>query len=720
MMQKSLDERHFQGVQQPLPLQEDDEIDLLGLLRTIWRGKWIIAFCTAVAIAIGGYYAFAVAVPTYRATTQMALQLRTESVVNLESVLSGVSSDSMSVNTEMEIIRSRALITRLVDELDLMNDPEFNPSLRPDEGPGLSDAIAMARDLLGRPAPVDTRTEAERAEALRNRVIDNVRGAITTQIGRQSFVFDISATTWSEAKSALIANTLAQLYRDDQIAVKVEATENAALWLSGRVAELQAELEERQKQITDLRSQSALVSAEALATLNSRSVELQGRIQTARGELARVTSITAAMQAAVDGDNAAKIAAAQDVQLEAIATAIERGDATAQLRFDRRFQQLLVQSEAERARVAAVVADLESDAEQLGRQFQEQSASLLQLQQLERETEATRVLYETFLTRLRETSVQEGVHQADSRILSEATGGQIVAPRKSRILALSMILGIMAGVAFVLLREFMQNTFRTPEDLQKHTGYTVLGQIPRIPVKGRAETINYLMTKPTSAAAEAVRNLRTSILLSNIDNPPKVIMTTSSIPGEGKTTQSIALAQNFAGLGKKVLLVEGDIRRRTFGAYFPEAANRPGILAVLSGKTPFEEAIHRHGHMKIDVLMGEKPSINAADVFSSDTFRDLIERLRNDYDYVVIDTPPVLVVPDARVIGQVVDAIIYIVNWDKTTKSQVDEGLQQFQSVNIPVTGLVLSQIDAKGMRRYGYGDKYGAYSRYAKGYYEA
>lgn len=316
--------------------------------------------------------------------------------------------------------------------------------------------------------------------------------------------------------------------------------------------------------------------------------------------------------------------------------------------------------------------------------------------------------------------MQEGVHQADSRIYSEAFTGELVAPRKSRILALSMILGLMVGVGIVLVREWMQNTFRTSEDLQKFTGYTVLGQIPRIPAKGRSETINYLVSKPTSAAAEAIRNLRTSILLSNLDNPPKMIMVTSSIPGEGKTTQAIALSQNLAGLGKKVILIEGDIRRRTFSAYFDEAKKNPGILSVPSGKAPLAEAVYTHSSMKIDILMGEKSDINAADVFSSDRFKELLASMRDTYDYVIIDTPPVLVVPDARVIGQLVDATIYVVNWDSTTKSQVSDGIQQFESVGLRIHGLVLSQIDAKGMKRYGYGDKYGAYSRYGQGYYEA
>jgi polysaccharide biosynthesis transport protein len=716
-MQKSLDPR--QNFSAPVAVAEDDdEIDLMSLFHTLWRGKYIIALCAFLAVLVGGYYAYVVAVPTYSATAQMALQIRTETVIDVESVLAGVSSDQSSINTEMEVIRSRALLTRLVDELDLMNDPEFNATLRPDEGFTLGDAIGFVRGLL--PGAAVTLAEPPSEAEIRNAVIENVKGAISTQIGRQSYVFTIAATTWDRDKSALIANTLARIYRDDQIAIKVEATDNAATWLSGRVSELQVELEGREQEITALRSKSALVSPEALEALNAQSVELQSRLQSARSELERVTDISMAMTAVASGENAAKVAAAQDVQLEATAAAIARGDATAQPRFDRRFEQLLLQSTSEVQRISAQVSDLQVQAEQLRGQFEEQSSALSQLQQLERESEATRVLYETFLTRLKETTVQQGVHQADSRILSEATPGRIVAPRKSRILALSFILGVMLGSGIVILREFMQNTYRTADDLEKGTGYTVLGQIPKIPVRGRPETINYLMNKPTSAAAEAVRNLRTSVLLSNVDNPPKVIMSTSSIPGEGKTTQAIALAQNLAGLNKRVILIEGDIRRRTFNAYFPNAADKGGILSVISGKRTLEEVVYRNTELKVDILMGERSSINAADVFSSEAFLHLIEKLRADYDYVIIDTPPVLVVPDARVIGQFVDAIIYTVNWDRTTKIQVQEGLKQFRTVNLRVTGLVLSQIDPRGMKRYGYGGKYGAYSRYGKGYYDS
>ncbi len=286
-----------------------------------------------------------------------------------------------------------------------------------------------------------------------------------------------------------MANTLANIYRDDQIAQKVQATENAAVWLSGRVSELQTELEQRQREITTLRTQRSLVSAESLQALNTQSVELQQNLQSAQAELDDATRRSTAMEAVIDGTTAEKAAAVQDSQLSAIQAAIERGDTAAAIRFDRRFESLRLQASAEAARLGEQVAELEAEARRLSSQFEEQSSALANLQELERETEAVRILYETFLTRLKETTVQEGVHQADSRILSEATPGQMVAPRKSRILALSMILGIMAGSALVLLRN-TPKTLPHGRGTGTRDGQTVLGQIPRIPAKGRPATIS--------------------------------------------------------------------------------------------------------------------------------------------------------------------------------------------------------------------------------------
>ena len=700
-----------------------DDLGLLALINAMWRGKFWILLCATIGLALGWYEATKVVVPLYTSTAQMALQIRNPQVVDFQSVISGVSGEEKSMNTEMEIIRSTALVSLLVDELGLMNDPEFNPTLAQPRPISILEAPQAAlRWLLGFVEGTETsgNVSAESdLDELRRIVVGSVRETITPRLGDRSYIFTISVTTGNKDKSALMANALANIYGDDQIRIKIDATENAAIWLSERVSDLAIELEQRQSDVAALRSTNALVSAEGLQAVNAQAIELRQRLQVVQLQEARSVERLEAIRTAPVGDTAAQAVAANDTQLDAIAAAVESGDATAQQRFERRYEQVAAQAEAEGQRASQQVRELQLALESLSGQFEQQSADLLQLQQLERETEATRILYETFLTRLKETSVLQGVHQAESRILSGAEPGEQVAPRRMVIMSSSMFLGLLFGAGIVILREVMQNTYRNANDLERRTGLVVLGQVPRVPRRKRLDVVAYLLAKPTSAAAEAIRNMRTSILLSNVDAPPKVIMMTSSVPGEGKTLQSIALAQNLAGLDKKVLLVEGDIRRRTFGVYFPSAKEVGGLLSVISGKVPLRDAAFRAKDLGIDVLIGEKSSVNAADVFSSERFRHLIDEMRQIYDYVIIDTPPVLVVPDARVIGQSVDAVVYVVRWDDTSRSQVEEGLKQFQSASVPVTGLVLTQIDPTGMRRYGYGGKYGAYSAYGKRYYE-
>ncbi len=571
----------------------------------------------------------------------------------------------------------------------------------------------MIRAVLGLFLPPrDTTPPTD--EYIRDRVVDRVMMAISVSNTRQSYVFKITTVTGNPRKSAMMANTLSDIYIQDQLEVKFEATQKATVWLTDRVGQLQAELETAEAAVEEFNSGTALVNPEALAGLNRQVKDLRGRLEEAQDAEANAQVRALALAAAGDGDDPAQMAdLAADrtlTQLFSRMNTAGNGDRTA---FDTRFVQVVSRAELELSRASSQVRTLSTSIDALTLQLEEQSADLVELQQLQREAAASRQIYEYFLTRLKETSVQQGVQQADSRVLSEAVIPHIAsAPRKMMILALSIIFGALIGAAIVLARELSQNTFRTGQDLERHTHKTVLGQVPTISARRRKNVLKYLTDKPTSAAVEAIRNLRTSVLLSNMDHPPQILMTTSSVPGEGKTTLALALAHNLSGLGKKVLLMEGDIRRRTFAEYF-DVKDRQGLLAVLSGEAKLEDVVMKHDELHGDILIGEKTNTNAADVFSSDRFGAFLEELRGIYDYIVIDTPPVLAVPDARVIGQRVDAILYTVKWDSTTHRQVHDGLRSFESVNAKVSGVVLNQISQRGMKRYGYGDSYGAYDTY-------
>jgi polysaccharide biosynthesis transport protein len=689
----------------------DDEIDLGALFGTLWRGKWWIFLSTVIAILIGGYYAFVVAVPVYTADTVVVLESRQEQIVSLDSVMSGLSGDQATINTEVEVIRSRGLISKLVKGLDLTADPEFNATLRPEPRVSLGKLIALVRGAEDRPEP----TEQQILDA----AIDNVLKALSVSNVRQSYVFRIAAVTESAEKSAAITNRLAELYVREQLEIKFAATEEATSWLTGRVSELQIALENAESEVKVFSADTDLISPEALAGLNLQIKDLRERQADAQAAAEAAGAQVLRMRAARDqGDYSAMELIAADRTLTRISAQVESGSEGAEQTFLNRYELLSLRRSQARSRSENQQATLRSSIETLETRIAAQSSDLVALQQLQREAEASRLIYEYFLGRLKETSVQQGIQQADSRVLSRAVVPRgATAPRKSMILALSATLGVFFAAGLILLREMRQNTIRTADELEKLSGLTVMGQIPNIPARRRRNVLKYLVEKPNSAAAEAVRNLRTSVLLSNVDKTPQIIMSTSSLPDEGKTTQSLALAQNFSGLGKKVLLIEGDIRRRVFGEYF-HIGDKPGLLAVLGGDVTLADAVEHNDDLGADILIADKTKINAVDVFSSQKFKTLMDELRGTYDVIIIDTPPVLVVPDARVIGQSVDAILYTVKWDSTTRNQVREGLRMFETVNLKVSGLVLGQIDAKGMKRYGYGGEYGAYGAYGAKYY--
>jgi succinoglycan biosynthesis transport protein ExoP len=689
---------------------QDDEIDLGKLFLTLWRGKFWILLTGLIALFIGGYYAYAVAVPVYTAQATVALESREQQVMDIENVVTGLGGDQSTINTEIEVVRSRGLIEQLVLDMNLLEDPEFNSRLRPEPAFSVGQAVGFVRELISGPPPAPP-LPSDRA--ILDSTINAVLGTISVSNIRQSFVFQFNVVTQNRTKSAAIANRLAELYIEDQIAVKFEKTEQATLWLSERVSGLQVQLETTQARLKDFSANTDLVNAEALVALNRQIKDLRDRRMDLAVQAANTRAKVVTLEAAKDSDPAVFAEAANDSVLNQALSRLQNNRAGGQQAFDTRAEGVIARADLEASRAEAQLAALTTSITNVSAQIETQSKELVELEQLQREVEANRLLYEAFLSRLKETSIQQGIQQADSRILSNAVVPDAPsAPRKSRILALSLMLGLMTGAGALLAREVAQNTFRVAEDLEAKTGYSVIGQIPAIPARRRKNVLKYLVDKPNSAAAEAIRNLRTSMLLANLDNPPKVIMSTSSIPGEGKTTQSIAIAQNLSGLGAKVLLLEGDLRRRVFSQYF-DRPDQKGFLSVLSGDVSLEEAIVHDNELNADLLFGEKSPINAADMFSSSKFSDFIKVLRDHYDYIIIDTPPVLAVPDARVIGQSVDAILYTVKWDSTSHRQVLDGLKSFESVNLKVSGLVLSQIDKRGMKRYGYGDSYGAYQSY-------
>ena len=713
----------------------EDPFSPRALVRLMRRSLWSIFGVAALFVLVAGWHAFT-ATPTYRAQAAVVLDTREEQVVDLQNVMSGLSGDSSVVNTEVEVLRSRNLMDRVVARLDLEKDPEFNPDLR--EKPLYRRAVNWARAAIyGALGREEARGEEDPDFRRRQTAIDRLLERLSVANIPLTYVFTIRVTSEDAQKSADIANAIADLYILDQLDAKFEATRQATTWLSERVAELQVELEAAEEKVKEFSASTSLVSEAALEAASRQVKDLRERRaeQAARAEARAAAAARLAALAEADGlDAAARAEAvrlAEDRRMEAIAADLSALEAAGQGQGQRaktlaaRFSALLAaRAEAARAeaeRLAAQAGSLAASIAEAEARIEAQSEDLVTLRQLTREAEANRLLYEYFLGRMKETSVQQGIQQADSRVLSPAIAPiDPASPRKTLIIALAGVLGLMAGAGLAVARESFDTRLRGPEELEAATGLKVMGVIPDAPSRRRGAVLRYLVERPSSALAEAVRNLRTSILLSDLDRPPQVIMVTSSAPGEGKTTTALMLAQNSAALGKRVLVMECDLRRRVFKSYF-DVKGEAGILSVLGGETPFEEAVHHDAASGLDVLVGQKSRANAADVFSSERFAELLAELRGRYDFIIIDTPPVLAVPDARVIASRADAILYAVRWNATGREAVRAGLDLFAQAGQRITGLALTQANPRGLARYGYagyGYGYGYGARAARKYY--
>ncbi len=716
--------------------EDDDAIDHRRILRVLWINKWMIAFITGVFVMLAGYRAFT-ATPLYTSVATLVLETRQDQVVNLDSVVTGLSSiagDPAVVTTEVEVMRSRSLMLRLIDRLDLLSDPEFNPELREEGSPW---AKYLNPKYLVKQVFVMVFGQQEGPELATGGLLSNpdflrrqtavsiLESAIAVENIPFSYVFTIAATTEDPEKSAIIANELAEVYILAQLDAKFEATRRATSWLSDRVAELKTALQEAEAAVEEYGASATLVSEEALALANKQLKDMRER---RAGEAIRAANLRARkteVEAQFAEEKYAAVAQALDdprlrnhaERLAELPAGNERESVKAQ--FEALYVRNLRRIDSEAARTEEQVALLTQAVAEIETRLEAQSSDLVQLRQLQREAEAAGLLYEYFLGRMKETSVQQGIQQPDSRVLSSATPPFVASyPSKTRIIAFAGAVGLFFGLFVVFAREMFQTTYRSPDQLEMGTGITVMGMLPTAPSSRRRAVLGHQMKNPTSELAEAVRNLRTSLLLSRLDLKPKVVMVCSSVPAESKTTTTLLLAHNSAMMGKKVLVIECDLRRRTFTNYF-DVDGEEGLLSILTGAKTVDEVIHHDEDTGLDVIIGQRSTANAADVFSSDRFAELIAEMRTRYDFIYIDTPPVLAVPDARVIAQHADAVLYCVKWDSTDRGAVASGLDLFAQANVRVSGLALTRANPRKISRYGFsGYGYGYGSSGSRRYY--
>jgi capsular exopolysaccharide synthesis family protein len=745
----------------PAAAEHAQQFPLLEYLQLLWYRKKLILAITLFVAAVGWVHVNQIR-SIYSTTSSLMLGVQKPQAVDIESVLRREYWGDM-VLAEMEVLRSRGLARKVVERLKLQNVPEFNPALRePEESlfdwssyldprswipPQWKDAIKEALGRETRVDPVDPPTEKELAEREVATATNILMGKVSVAEIEFAGVVTIKASSWDPQMAMRIANEYPEAYIVDQLESRFEATEKVNVWLSEQLQELEGKVRESERAVEIFREERGLAEVAGGGLLDRQLSELNSQLIVARAELAEIEARLEQIQLLNVGDSN-RVATMTEVlsspmiqqlrsqEMEALARrselALEFGprhprmlQVRAELgeireRIDLEISSVLTGLENEADFARARIASIEAGIREVQGEFSEAGQETVQLRALEREASANRALFETFLTRFKETSSTQGIETSDARVLSqaEAPGGPSYPDRRQMLMTITLA-GVAGACALVLLLHFLTPGLRSPEQIQQALGEHVLGLVPLVP--GRQKIYDYVLDKPQSGIVESLNSLKFSLALSDPDIQVQTLLVTSSVPEEGKTSLAIALGRIEALSGKKVILVDGDLRRSSIEKKLGVKAGHKGLSdLVVAGQAELSEFIVQDPRGSIDLLpVGTAEYANAGDIFSSHRMTHIIGQLKQRYDLVIIDAPPVMAVADARIIGRLVDKTLFVVRWDKTPAKVARAALEQLLRYGTEVAGIVLQQVDLKRYRRFGYGDSgyYYHYGRYGKYY---
>ncbi len=685
------------------------------------RHIWVILI--TFAIGVGGAGFLVEGMPKqYTAQAAIIIEPQRTQVSDLQAISSDSEDVASLMRTQIGILSSPSLALGVVNALDLTKDPEFAP-----HGGGLKDkikALLQNHHVGTKPAPV-VLTPDEKADI----AAGILSGKMSFSNDAQSRLLGIAVTTLNPVLSARIANEAARQFLAFKVQEKFAAMQRAHDWLQGQVASLATQVQADDEAVEAYRLSHGL-GEETPDNVENGSVQVQTvnrqQLDAISTQLVDVTRDLAAKEGELDQARAALsgsistsdlpsvlsspiIAQLMDETAAASGRAAElatsEGPGNPELRSARaEVSALQARTREEMASVARSLSvqvaaeqsqqqSLQQQMDQLKGAVGDENAAELGLSTLETQARATRNIYESFLSRAAQLANVAGIQEPDASLVSSAEvplGPS--APQPSRLLAIAGFLSLVLGAVIAVVLERIRGGFSVPEQVESVLGLPLVGLMPKVRQTRFRRNRN---GRPEIAMTASLDRLRGQMRVLG-ETRPKLVMVTSALPKEGKSVFSVEFARNMAAAGWRVLLLECDFCCPSLAGYLGVPTG-PGLCEILSGSSlGATDSLIRQPARNFDVILAGKMRGNSQEMLASRRMSALLRDVRDRYDLVIMDTPPVLPVADALVLGRQADATLAVVQWEKTPRDAVTNTIRLLRGSGTPIMGIVMTRVDLR------------------------
>ncbi|MGH9436778.1 MAG: GumC family protein [Terriglobia bacterium] len=712
---------------------------LLDYWAVILKRRWVVISCVVIVfatVAIGTLKEK----PVYQGSVLLEIDPQPPNVVNFKEV---VSVDPVDVDayleTQYKILKSRTLAEHVVRDLQLYRQPEFYRSRE------LFGLIQNTPKVL----PSSNDPDPDSNAAYYRNSVNHVQDFVDVSPVRRSNLVQVSFDSYDPETAAQVANKVSQDYIDQNLQVKWDETLKASKWLSGRLVELKSKLEKSEDALQSYAQSRGILYISAKENMGeARMQELLQEYTTAQGDRFQKQSLYSLVQKGKVEDLPGVLSnrliqdleekVADEQRQYAMITAWVKPDYPKAREVKRQIATMQKQVKIEKMAIIQNIVDNYRSAvnreQYLTRAIDQQRKVMNDLAQksvqyniLKREVDSNRQLYQGLLDRMKEAQVSAGLNASNIRVVDNAIVSKAqVKPRIPLNLAIGLILGLSLGVGLAFFQEYLDKTLKTADDVERLVRLPSLGILPKFALNGHAsKEEEKLIPLPSNGngnlapgvqtapeIAEAFRSLRTSILLS-ASPVPKLLLITSALPSEGKTTTAVNLGATLASLNTNVLIVDCDMRRpachRSTGV-----ENKPGFVQCLTGHVELKDAILPvPGVPYLSVIPCGPIPPNPAEVLSSQRTGELLRKLRGQFEFVLVDSPPILSVADSRILATLTDAAVLVTRAHSTPYDVVRRARSLLYGANARILGVALNDVD---LRRDGYGYMSGNYG-YGYGY---